>query len=160
VKRRDFLGAGALVALSACSSSRKLPELPRLAAERGSMRWSVDLDGGGYGFAPAIVGDRVYAAGRDGTLARMALADGTVDWRVDVDVRLVTGVGAVPGLLAVADENGTLRVLDDDGALRWKAQLGAAAVSIPVLEADVWLVGGGANGGPASDALTGRRRGG
>lgn len=158
MKRRGLLVAGAALALSACSSGRKIPDLPKLAAERGAIRWSVDLDGGGYGFAPAIVDDRVYAAGTGGSLARMALANGTLDWRIDTGARLITGVGAASGLVAVTDENGSLRVHDDTGKLRWQAALGAEAVSVPVLDGDILVVRGSDNRILAFDAYSGRRR--
>lgn len=158
MKRRGFIAAGAALALAACSSGRKIPDLPGLAAERGVMRWSVDLDGGGYGFVPAVVDDRVYAAGRDGDIVRVALANGAQDWRIDTDARLITGVGASSGLVAVTDVDGLLRVHDDAGKQRWQAALGAEAVSVPVLDGDVLLVRGSDNRVLAFDAYTGRRR--
>jgi len=158
VKRRAFLVTGAALALAACSSGRKIPPLPALAAERGTMRWSVDLDGGGYGFAPAVLGESVYAAGSRGSLARIALASGAVEWRIDTDARLITAVGAAPGLVAVTDEDGMLRVFDDAGKPRWQAYLGAEAVSVPALDADVLVVRGSDNRVIAFDAYTGRRR--
>lgn len=158
MNRRGFVAAWGALALAACSSGRKIPDLPGLAAERGVMRWSVDLDGGGYGFAPAIVGDRVYAAGSEGELARIALDGGTIDWRIDTDAELITGVGASPGLVAVTDEDGVLRAYDDAGELRWQAALGAEAVSVPALDADVLVVRGSDNRVFAFDAYTGRRR--
>jgi outer membrane protein assembly factor BamB len=158
VKRRSFLAAGAAAALAACSSSRKVPRLPALAAERGRIRWSVDLDGGGYGFTPAVVGDSVYAAGSRGSIARMSLASGAQEWRVDTKARLVTGVGATSGLVAVTDEDGVLRVYDDAGSNRWQAYLGAEAVSVPALDGDVLVVRGSDNRVLAFDAYTGRRR--
>jgi len=158
VKRRGFMAAGAALMLAACSSGRKIPDLPGLAAERGTIRWSVDLDGGGYGFAPAIVDDRVYAAGRDGSLAGIDLASGAVDWRIDTDVRLITGVGASGGLVAITDENGFLRVHDEKGEQRWQAAIGAEAVSVPVVDGDVLVIRGSDNRVLAFDAYTGRRR--
>lgn len=158
MNRRGFVAAGAALALAACSSGRKIPDLPPLAAERGAMRWSVDLDAAGYGFAPAIVGESVYAAGSRGELARIALASGALEWRIDTGARLITAVGAAPGLVAVTDEDGMLRVYDDAGAPRWQAYLGAEAVSVPALDGDVLVVRGSDNRVIAFDAYTGRRR--
>src|SRR3546814_9264701 len=43
-------------------------------------RWSASIgSGGGYGFAPQVVNDAVYAATPSGTVSRIALATGAVN---------------------------------------------------------------------------------
>ena len=41
-----------------------------------------------YIFAPAVVGDAVYAAGSEGTVTRLDAASGASRWRVNVERRL------------------------------------------------------------------------
>lgn len=153
-----MLVAAAALTATACSSSRKIPPLPRLEAERARLLWSVDLDGAGYGFVPALMGDQIYAAGRRGALARIDPGTGKLAWRIDTKVRLLAGVAAARSLLAVADARGGLRVYADTGALRWQADLGAEADSVPALDGDVLVVRGSDNRVLAFDAYTGARR--
>lgn len=55
-------------------------KITALDLSTGSERWSV-FTGGPIRFAPAIVGDRVYAASDDGMVYCLGLADGHVLWR-------------------------------------------------------------------------------
>lgn len=158
MKRRGFLVAAAGLGLQACSSARKVPALPTAAVRQDRIGWSFDVGGGGYGFVPAVAGDEVYAAGPSGAIVRAASRDGRIDWRIDAGVRLLTGAGAVAGLVAVTGVDGSLRVFGDTGKIRWRASLDAEAVSVPVLDSDLLVIRTSDNRVLAFDAWSGRRR--
>src|SRR5690606_9564871 len=51
--------------------------------------WSVKIGNrSGAGFAPAFTLDAVYAATQDGSVAKVDLASGSVQWRASLDERL------------------------------------------------------------------------
>lgn len=101
-----------------------------------STRWDVSIgSGGGYGFAPQVVGDTVYAAVPSGVVVALDLASGAVRWRVG-DVPLSAGVGSDGKVTAVATADGQVVAYDAQGAKLWKVQA-ASAVNVPP------VVGGG-----------------
>lgn len=53
---------------------------------RGALLWQTPLDGLGNGARMAIEGDDVFVSTGDGTLARVALGDGRLVWRVDTAI--------------------------------------------------------------------------
>src|SRR5690554_977980 len=95
VSRRVFrtaFMAFSLLALGACSmfsssDTRYDPvELTQYEAEiAAGVRWSASVgSGGGYGFAPTVVGDAVYAAAPN-AVAKVDVASGRVLWRASPD---------------------------------------------------------------------------
>ncbi len=102
-----------------------------------SVRWSASIgSGGGYGFAPQIVSDTVYAATPSGGVAALALSNGAIRWRADLD-KLTAGAGSDGRTVAVVSETGEVIALDAaQGTERWRSQA-ASAVNIPP------VVGGG-----------------
>ena len=100
---------------------------PKLAV---SARWSASIgSGGGYGFAPALVGDTVYAATPSGAVAALDAASGSVRWRVDAGP-LSAGVGSDGRVVAVATQSGVVVAYDAQGQELWRSQA-ASAVSVP-----------------------------
>src|SRR5947207_2875802 len=84
-----------------------------------------------FTFFPALVGDSVYAAARDGTLARFDMANGEERWRTSVETRLSSGVGADLRTAAVATEAGEVIAVDTaKGEVRWRAR-GSSEVLAP-----------------------------
>ncbi|MGX5659161.1 outer membrane protein assembly factor BamB [Castellaniella ginsengisoli] len=95
-----------------------------------SARWSVSIgSGGGYGFAPELVGDTLYAATPSGAVAALDAASGTLRWRVDVGP-LSAGVGSDGRLVAVASQSGMVVAYDAQGKELWRSQA-ASAVNVP-----------------------------
>jgi outer membrane protein assembly factor BamB len=126
-----------LLALSGCglfsqSDARYDPApLTDYAADVAvSVRWSASVgSGGGYEFAPQVVGDQVYAATPSGVVSSLALSSGAVRWRTDLD-KLSAGVGSDGRTTAVVATDGTVIALDENGVEKWRAQA-SSAVSIP-----------------------------
>src|SRR6266851_1914655 len=82
--------------------------------------------------AAALVGDSVYAAARDGTLARFDVANGEERWRTSVETRLSSGVGADLRTAAVATEAGEVIAVDTaKGAVRWRARVSSEVLAPP-----------------------------
>src|SRR5690606_1652542 len=98
--RTSFV-AISLLALSACSmfsssDTRYEPvELTQYDAEvAAAVRWSAPIgSGSGYGFAPAVVGEGVFAA-TPNAVAKVDLASGRALWRATPDVASPAGEGA------------------------------------------------------------------
>jgi len=87
-----------------------------------------------YIFSPVLVGDAVYAASRDGTVARIDAATGATRWRVSLDTRLSAGVGSDGSIVVVATGEGEVLALDaGDGAVRWRARVSSAVLAAPVV---------------------------
>ncbi|MCP5142051.1 MAG: outer membrane protein assembly factor BamB [Gammaproteobacteria bacterium] len=110
-----------------------------------SQVWSASA-GSGVGeewvrFRPALDGQQVFVAGRDGEVSALSAGSGASAWRVDLDEPLSAGAGAGEGLVVVASDAGQLIVLGAaDGAERWRTQLTAPALSPAVIKSGVVVV--------------------
>jgi outer membrane protein assembly factor BamB len=94
--------------------------------------WNVSLGArSGIGFAPVAIGDSVWAAAQDGTVARFDLESGRVAWRVSLGRTLSAGVGSDGTTTVAVGRDGTLFALDADGRTRWTAALGSEVVTPP-----------------------------
>lgn len=136
VRLRAALAALALAA-AACSTGSGGPkpaELPKL--ERGKelrVLWSASVgDGGVFVFTPALAGESLYAASRDGAVTRLNAASGEVQWRVELSVRLSAGVGANLRTVVVASDHGDVFALEaDTGKPRWRARVSSEVLAAP-----------------------------
>jgi outer membrane protein assembly factor BamB len=73
---------------------------------------------------PAIVGGRVYAAGRNGRVHALDLETGRTVWTVETGLQLSAGPTVGHGMVVVGSSSGALAALDAaQGALRWRQQL-------------------------------------
>jgi outer membrane protein assembly factor BamB len=94
-----------------------------------------------FAFSPAVVGDSIYAAGRDGTVVRLDAANGAERWRVSVERQLSGGVGADPRTVIVATEEGEVVALDAaDGKLRWRARVSSEVLAPAAIGSGLVLV--------------------
>jgi outer membrane protein assembly factor BamB len=136
--------AFALVALcwtlAACSwfggsSGPKPAELPELPKDKDAPRvlWSASVgEAGAFAFAPALVGESLYAASRGGTVVRLNAASGKEQWRVELDARLSAGVGASERTVVVASDRGDVFALDaETGKPRWRSRISSEALATP-----------------------------
>lgn len=131
-----------LTALSGCglfsqTDARYDPApLTDYAANLGvSVRWSASIgSGGGYGFAPHVVGDTVYAATPSGTVTSLALTSGAAQWKADLGP-LSAGVGSDGQTTAVVNTDGAVIALNAQGVEKWRAQA-SSSVSIPPVVGD------------------------
>lgn len=145
---RTSVGALALVALTGCSmfsssSSRHDPaELTQYSAAVAARQvWSTSIgSGSGYGFAPTVVGDAVYAATPNGSVAKVALASGQILWQAQAGMRLSAGAGSDGQTTAVAAADGTVIAFDDQGRERWKSKASSEVAIPPVVGAGVVVV--------------------
>lgn len=93
-------------------------------------RWTAALgSGGGYGFAPQVVGDTVYAAAPSGSVAALDLATGAVRWQTATPP-LSAGVGSDGHVTAVVTQEGQVVAYDAQGKQLWVTQA-ASAVNVP-----------------------------
>lgn len=122
--------------------------------------WSASVGAaGGFTFSPAFSGDSVYAAGRDGSVARFDAGTGQVRWRVSVNARLSGGVGSDGTLVVVATDDGEVFALDaQDGRVRWRARVSSEVLAAPAVGSSLVLVRSGDSRIFAFEASDGKRR--
>ncbi len=122
--------------------------------------WSAQVGAGGaFQFSPALAGEALYAAARDGTVLRLDAADGRERWRVRLEAPLSGGVGADDATVAVATEHGAVFALDAlTGKERWRARVSSEVLAAPRLAAGLVLVRSADSRIHALDAADGKRR--
>ena len=154
-----------LPALSGCfggSSDGPKPAALEPLAQPQALRvlWSANVGAAAvFEFSPALAGDALYAAARDGTVVSLDAASGRERWRVRVDTPLSGGVGADGTTLAVATESGAVFALDAlTGKERWRARVSSEVLAAPRLAAGMVLVRSADSRIHALDAADGKRR--
>jgi len=142
---RAILALGAALLLAGCGSSSgpKPAELPELGnAREVRLLWSASVGSSGhYVFMPAVAQDAVFAASREGSVARFDAASGKEQWRVAAASALSAGVGAGARTIAVATEDGEVVALDAaDGKVRWRARVSSEVLAPPAVAPGVVIV--------------------
>lgn len=142
------LSLGAALTLSACgmfsNDSRYEPvdltEYQQTAV--ASIAWSTNIgSGSGYGFAPMVTTDSVFAATPDGSVARVNSSTGATLWRVSLEQELAGGVGVGDGIVAVTTRNGQVIALDaQNGTQLWSSRTSTIASTPPVVGNGVVVV--------------------
>ncbi len=150
VVRRSCALLAAAAMLGGCASwfssdsegPKPTPLAPINQAQQVRVLWSASVPAAGnFFFGPALAGDSVYAAGRDGTVARLDAATGRSLWRVDLGTRLSAGVGSDGRLVAVATDGGEVLALDaKDGSVRWRARVSSEVLTAPAIGDGLVLV--------------------
>ncbi|NLC35826.1 MAG: outer membrane protein assembly factor BamB [Alcaligenaceae bacterium] len=164
VLRNTILALG-LLALSGCSmfsssDPRYEPaELTQYEAQVGAnVRWTASIgSGGGHGFAPAVLGEAVYAATANG-LAKVDLISGRVLWRASPGVTLTAGPGSDSRTTAVVAHDGHVIAYDDSGTEKWRTRASSAVFVPPVVGDGVVVVRSTDYRIQAFDAETGEYR--
>lgn len=112
---------------------------PLAAAKDPRVLWRAQVGSAAqFLFRPALAGDAVFAAARDGTVARLAAADGREAWRVALEARLSAGVGADARTVAVATDDGEVLALEaGSGKLRWRARVSSEVLAAPLVAGDL-----------------------
>ncbi len=150
-----LLAAGAM--LGGCSSWNPLdwfsgpsgptpaPLTPIANPQAVRVLWSASVgDVQRFTFSPALAGDSVYAAGRDGAVARFDAVTGSARWRISLDARLSAGVGSDGTLVVVATDEGEVFALDaQNGSVRWRARVSSEVLAAPVVGSGLVLVRSG-----------------
>lgn len=137
-----------LLLVAGCSwfsspSGPKPAELqPLERAQEVRVLWSAHVGRGDrFTFAPALAGDAVYAAARDGTVMRLDAATGSERWRVSAERDLSAGVGADARSVVVATEDGEVVAMNAaDGKVRWRARVSSEVLAPPAIGSGIVLV--------------------
>jgi outer membrane protein assembly factor BamB len=172
--RIRFALVAASIALGACStisetasklnpfsssSKVKATELTPIQATADlHVQWQSAVGAAGdFVFTPAVVGDSVYAASRDGTLARFD--GGHQVWHISVGQTLSGGVGADAKLVAVGTPKGEVLTFDAaTGNAGWKARVSSEVLAAPAVSDGLVVVRSGDSRLFGFEAADGKRR--
>ena len=158
-----WLLAGAVsIVLTGCSATDTRNDPTELTpldlTVNASIVWRVPVGSGTtYGFAPAIVGNSVYAASRDGKVARIDATQGATVWNKQVTEELSAGVGSDGETTAVVTPEGEVIALDADGEVKWRAQASSEVSVVPWVGDGVVVVRAGDYRVQAFNAVNGER---
>jgi outer membrane protein assembly factor BamB len=128
-----------VLAMTACSSTKDARRVPTPLTEikpvlTVQQAWKSSVGKAGrYLFSPVAVGDAVYAAGANGSVAKIDAKTGQDVWRTKVGTDLSAGVGSDGTLTAVGALKGGVYVLGADGKVLWKATAPGEIVSPPLV---------------------------
>lgn len=112
-----------------------------------------------YVFSPALVGDKLYVASADGTIASVDTLSGKTLWRINAGVGLTAGVGSDGTSVVVAGADGVILSFDAaNGKSLWKAQASSEVLSSPAVGRGMVVVRSLDNRLVGLDAETGARR--
>lgn len=155
--------------LSACSSldflnpfARKGPKMAELTPIQATASlkpaWSYAIGKAGSArFYPAVVGEAVYVAAADGSIAR--LEDGKPVWRIQAGKPLSGGVGSDGRKVAVGTSTGEVLVFSArDGAPLWQARVSSEVLAPPLVTGELVVVRSGDNRIAAFDSEDGKRK--
>lgn len=152
MKRLMALGAAALLAACAAKDNVEPPRaLESFPASLSVTRiWNVSVRGAGdvrVGLQPAVGGDRVFIAGRDGHVVAIGLSDGRQAWSAALRRPLAGGPAFGDGLVVVGGSDGSVTALDaNSGSVRWTAQLTGEVLAPPAVARGVVAVRTGDGG--------------
>jgi outer membrane protein assembly factor BamB len=127
---------------SSSSGPKPAPLTPISNAQAVRVLWSASVSSAGpFVFSPALAGDGVYVAGRDGTVARLDAASGETRWRISLDAKLSGGVGSDGRLVVVASDEGVVFALNaKDGSVVWRARVSSEVLAAPAVGDGLVLV--------------------
>ena len=122
--------------------------------------WSVDIGKSeNYVFSPALVGDKLYVASAEGTVACLDVISGKTLWRMNAGVGLTAGVGSDGKSVVVAGADGVILAFDAaSGKSLWKSQASSEVLSAPAIGRGMVVVRSLDNRIIGLDAETGARR--
>ncbi|HYS67786.1 MAG TPA: outer membrane protein assembly factor BamB [Paraburkholderia sp.] len=128
-----------VLAMAACSSTKDERREPTPLTEFKPVLdvqqvWKTSVGKAGrYLFSPVAVGDAVYAAGANGSVAKIDAQTGKDIWRVKLRDDLSAGVGSDGTLTAVGGLKGDVYVLGADGKQLWTAKAPGEIISPPLV---------------------------
>lgn len=120
--------------------------------------WQVSIGSAGeFALTPAVVGESVYVAARDGTLARFD--GGRQVWRISVGHVISGAVGADGKLVVVGSPKGdVLAFRATDGSPAWQTRTSSEILAAPAVSGDLVAVRSGDARIFGLDAADGKRR--
>ncbi len=127
------------------SAPKMAPLAPLTATADIRTAWSANVGkAGDYSFMPAVVGNTVYVASRDGTVT--SLENGKVVWKINAGQPLSAGVGANGRLVVVATAKGDVLAFSvENGKALWQAKVSSEVLAAPVVGDDGVAVKSGDN---------------
>lgn len=142
------------------SASRNKPaELTAIqATAQARTLWSNSVgDAGQFVFTPAVVGERVFAAGSNGKIYRFD--NGKQVWRADAGQNLSGGVGADAKVVVVGTSKGEVLAFDaDSGKPLWQARVSSEVLAAPAVADGLVVVRSGDSRIFGFEAASGVRR--
>ncbi|MDP2792823.1 MAG: outer membrane protein assembly factor BamB [Sulfurisoma sp.] len=122
------------------------------------MLWSNSVgDAGQFVFTPAVVGERVYAAGSNGNLYRFD--NGKQMWKVSAGKDISGGVGADAKVVVVGTQKGEVLAFDaDSGKPLWQARASSEVLAAPAVADGLVVVRSGDSRIYGFEAASGARR--
>lgn len=166
-----LLAVLAALALGACSTVEKLnpfgssgPKVkpaelaPIQSTAELKSAWQASVGSAGeFTFSPAVVGDSVYAAARDGAIARFD--GGRQVWRIAAGQPISGGVGSDGKLVVVGTPKGEVLAFDAaTGREAWKARVSSEVLAAPAVTDGLAIVRSGDSRIFGFDAVDGKRR--
>lgn len=150
--------AGSIAGCSGTPEKKAAELVPFQATAKIAALWQAQVgDAGDYVFSPAAVGDAVFAAAHDGTVARFD--GGRQSWRISAGEKLSGGVGADSRIVAVGTVKGDVLTFDaETGRPLWKARIGTEVLAAPAVSESLVVVRAGDARIVAFDAREGKRR--
>ncbi|MCL2871666.1 MAG: outer membrane protein assembly factor BamB [Betaproteobacteria bacterium] len=125
-----------------CTSSNKPP--PKLADKAPTapvaIAWRASSGDAALGFAPAIAGNAVYVASRDGRITSLDIDSGKTLWRIDADTRLSAGPGADNTMIAVGTSAGEVLTFDTNGKPLWRVKVSSEVIAPPTVADGIVVV--------------------
>ncbi|MGF6902881.1 outer membrane protein assembly factor BamB [Paraburkholderia sp. GAS348] len=128
-----------VLTMAACSSTKDERRVPTPLTEFKPVldvqqAWKASVGKSGrYLFSPVAVGNAVYAAGANGSVAKIDAQTGQDVWRVKLHEDLSAGVGSDGTLTAVGGLKGDVYVLGADGKQLWTAKAPGEIISPPLV---------------------------
>lgn len=143
---------------SSAPKSKAAELTPIQATAELPVLWQAGVgDAGDFVFTPAVVGDSVYIAGGDGTIARYD--GGRQVWRINAGKKLSGGVGADGRMVAVGTAKGEVLVFAaDSGQPLWQARATSEVLAAPAIGDGLVVVRSGDSRIAAFEAASGKRR--
>lgn len=128
-------------------------------AAKTAVVWQGSVGSAGhYFFVPAVNGDAVFAADRDGHIARFDLNTGKQIWRVDTGKKLSGGVGAGDGIVLAGTDRGEVLAYDFSGKTLWTARVSSEVLAAPSVSEGVVVVRSGDGHIFGLDPQTGKQK--
>ncbi len=120
--------------------------------------WQANVGASGESvFTPAVVGDSVYAAAGDGTLARFD--GGRQIWRISAGQHLSGGVGSDGKLVVIGTPKGEVLAFDaQTGQAAWKSRVSSEVLAAPAVGGGLVVVRSGDSRLFGFEVANGKRR--
>lgn len=160
---RPWLAPLAALALGAVLAGCSSPERPKPAPLPANVAligvkaaWTNPIGAVAFPLELRVVGDVLFAAASDGTVAAINTTTGADVWRARLNTALSAGVGSDGRFAAVVSKENDLIVIEA-GKTVWRQRLGAATLTAPLVAGARVFVLSADRTVTAFDAATGRR---